>query len=93
MALINFHTPKTATPYPVNAIATLPAHSSGYAAITLTVTSTAAIPRADLFYQEFDIANATATASAFHATYSLAIVPQLYGSDTVTVNVDYSFHH
>jgi hypothetical protein len=90
MSTISFDTPKTATTYDVQVTGTVPAHASGYVKVTLNVTSTAATPRADSFYREIDIANATGTASAFHGTYALAIVPQLYGSDTVQTTISYA---
>ena len=57
-------------------------YSSCYDYAHVTNTSTAH-PRSNSYYREVDFANITFTDTAFHGTYALAIVPQLYGTDTV----------
>lgn len=87
----SFDTPKSSVAYPVNVTGTIPAFTSGYLEINLKVTSTAAVPRNDSFYQEVDLVNSTSTPLNFHGTYQIAIVPKLHGSDTVQTTLDLSF--
>lgn len=84
MDTIKFGSPKSCTSYPVHYTATVAAHTEGYMTIVLNVTNTsAAHPRNNSFYREFDVKNTTFTDALTHGTISMSIVPKLYGTDTV----------
>ena len=89
---VSFNTPKSSSAYDVQTTGTVAANSTAHVTIRLTVTNTStAHPRNDSFYREVDFTNSTFTPQAFHGTYSIAIVPKLYGTDTVQVTAYNSY--
>ena len=88
---INFDSPKSSTSYNVQTTGTVSAHSLAHVMITLAVTNTGTHVRSDSFYREVDFDNTTFTDTAFHGTYAFAIVPKLYGTDTVQASASWSY--
>ena len=89
---ISFDSPQSSTFYNVQTTGTVAAHSTAHVMILLDVTNTSvAHPRSNSYYREVDFANTTFTDTAFHGTYALAIVPKLYGTDTVQATAAWSY--
>ena len=90
--LINFDSPKSGTAYEVETTGTVAAHSLAHVMITLDVTNTSILhPRANSFYRVVDFDNTTFTDTAIGGTYAIAIVPKLYGTDTVQASASWSY--
>lgn len=89
---VSFDTPSSATSYSIRVTGTVAANSTAHVMVTLAVNNaTATHSRADLFYREINYANTTFTALAAHGTYLLTITPQVYGADTVTPTISWSY--
>lgn len=91
---LSFNTPLSCTCYDVHTTGTVAANSTARVMIELHVTSTStAAPRgtASFFYREQEFINATFTPVINGGTYSIAIVPKLHRSDTVTVSAAWSY--
>lgn len=83
---LNFDTPQSSTPRVVNVTGTIARNSQAYLAIRLDVTNASTPSRDRQFYRVIPYDNTAGdTALAVDASYSLAIVPKLLGSDTVNV--------
>jgi hypothetical protein len=81
---LNFDTPKSATPRPVNVTGTVAAGSLAYLTIRLNVTNASTAARNRSFYQVRTYDNTgSGTSLAINSSYTLSIVPKLLGSDTI----------
>lgn len=82
---IDFDTPSSSTSRPVAATGTVAAASFGLLTINLDVTNSATPARNRSFYREVNFDNsASPTFLAVNTSFTMSIVPQLLGSDTVT---------
>lgn len=89
---LDFDTPNSSTPRPVDVTGTVAAASYGYLTIRLNVTNSATPARNRSFYREIDFDNTgSATALAVNTSYTMSIVPKLLGSDTVTAVAAWSY--
>ncbi|WP_333861199.1 hypothetical protein [Clostridium sp.] len=91
-ATLDFDTPQSATARPVDVTGTVATNSIGYLIITLNVTNASTPTRNRSFYKVIAYDNSAGdTALAVNTSYTLAIVPKLLGSDTVTVVPAWSY--
>lgn len=88
---VSFDSPKSSTAYPIQTTGTVAANSTVHVMIKLAVTNTGSHPRSDSYYKENDYTNATFTDTAVTATFSMAITPKLFGTDTVQASAAWSY--
>ena len=89
---LNFDTPASSTPRVVNVTGTVARNSTAYLTIRANVSNSSTSSRNRQFYRTITYDNSTGnTALAVSASYSVAIVPKLLGSDTVNVVAAWSY--
>ena len=89
--VISFDTPQTSSVYDIAATGTVAAYSIGHARITLNVTGSHPV-RNDKFYRVINYDNTTSSIQIHvHGTYSMAIVPRVGCSHTVTPTISWSY--
>ncbi|WP_426351232.1 hypothetical protein ACPWSR_08390 [Alloiococcus sp. CFN-8] len=93
MALtINFDTPQSGSSRVIVVTGTVAANTTGYLFIDLDVTNAVTPTRDRSFYRVVVYDNsASSTPLAVSATYAMAIVPKVFGSDTVSVSGAWSY--
>lgn len=89
---LDFDTPLSTTPRVVNVTGSVARNSIGYLSIRVDVTNASTSSRDRQFYRTIAYDNSAGnTALAVNASYSVAIVPKLLGSDTVSVVAAWSY--
>ena len=93
MALtISFDTPQSGSSRVVDVTGTVAANTTGYLYIDLAVTNAVTITRNRNFYRVLVYDNsASSTVLAVNSSYTLAIVPKIFGSDTASVSFGWSY--
>ncbi|MGH4123612.1 MAG: hypothetical protein ACREV6_11865 [Clostridium sp.] len=81
---LNFDTPKSCTPRPVDVTGTVAAASLAYLTIRLNVTNGSTATRNRSYYRVITYDNTgSGTRQVVNTAYTLSIVPKLLGSDTI----------